>query len=127
MNNLRPPLEPAMWPGDLPHPSYEAIHAAVLTAMRLPLDTELGITSEGKPTGRFPPQVLARHMIATICKRVRGMSTPEVADVIGVRSHSQFTGCNGWAAELIHGDFGIAAYNRILENLQYAANGARGA
>lgn len=109
-----------LWPITLPRPSYEQICDAVFYcigsgALDLGIHRRPGMKTAAE---RKPQHVLARTLVASICMRVCGMSGPEVANVIGVSSHSTFVGAsNSWAQYLIHSPGGIAMYNRVLESL----------
>lgn len=106
----------ALWPSELPRPSYEQIRDAVFYCIGSPA-IPLGKDASGV-VNRKPPAVLARTLVGAVCHRCCGMSGPEVADAIGVSSHSTFVGqASSWAGYLLHAPGGMSLYNRVVHTL----------
>ncbi len=102
------PPEPHLWPADLTRPSCDQIRQAVLTATRTNPDKFM--------TGRGTPSI-ARRMYGLLCQRIRGMSTPEIADVLGVAAHSSFANNGDSVCEYCQSVCGTATYNEIVRVL----------
>jgi len=101
------------WPASLPRPSTDQIASAVSTAMRITGDR---IFYEHN---RSATHVIARRMFGLLAVRIRGMSTPEVADVLGVASHTSFVRDNrSQVSEFCRSAAGTAMYNEIGRALE---------
>ena len=105
------PPEPILWPSDLPRPTIDQIKSAVLTSMQYPRLDAFGNLKRNQQAA------LARRLFSLVCLRVRGMSTPEIADVVGVASHSTFTNNGDWIAAYCRSSSGTASYNEIIKAL----------
>ena len=110
------PPKPIIWPAGLPKPTCERIGSAVLTAMNSPYLEALCQYQ------RKPGVSLVRYMYNLACQRIRGMSTVEVARLMGAKSHTPFTNNGDWVAAFCRSSAGTAAYNEIMKALLVEAS-----
>lgn len=103
-----------IWPTLMPWPSFEQI---VATACYIVEASEENFYLERGQRSRTSEAVLARQLAASLCKRIRGMSTTECRDAIRTQTHSTFTSRSSWAARFMHGPGGIALYNTAIRVL----------
>jgi hypothetical protein len=104
-----------MWPRGTTRPDFNLIKLVTLDYLGIP-DAKVATHDEHhkQVTAKDSRTVLARKVMASLCKNILNMSTVEIASEMGVRSHSTFTGSGGWAGKFMTSPAGVEIHDQVL-------------
>jgi|11BtaG_2_1085332.scaffolds.fasta_scaffold36859_2 hypothetical protein len=105
----------SLWPNHWPKPSFEQICSEVLRAMGIPSQPLGSVIVKSTMQHRRPADLaFASVVIARLASTIRGMSSPEVARALGMKSHGYLTEKRNWSVRFMASEEGINMHNRLM-------------